>query len=107
MFKNSGHLTSTVISPLRSLLLNPKLYSTAKNRRLAPCNKVTSPLSSLLPSHVSDRISEVPLYFVSIRSLSNRTTVCIQFTLPGRKVSTKNVSSCNTTMSSIDGSAAE
>ena len=59
-----GHLTSKVTSPLRSPLLSPKLYSTAlaKNRRIAPCNTVTSPLGSLIPSTVGNRISEVPLY---------------------------------------------
>ena len=54
-----GHLTSKKTSPLQSPWLSPKLYSTVE---ITPCNKVTSPLRSLLPSPVGDLNSEVPLY---------------------------------------------
>ena len=54
-----GHLTSKKTSPLQSLWLSPKLYSTLQ---ITPCNKVTSPVRSLLPSPVGDLNSEVPLY---------------------------------------------
>ena len=55
-----SHLTSKKTSPLQSPWLSPKLYSTVQ---ITPCNKVTSPLRSLLPSPVGDLISEVPLYY--------------------------------------------
>ena len=35
--------------------------------KLDPCNKVTSPLRSLLPSPAGDRISEVPLYYLYLK----------------------------------------
>ena len=54
-----GHLTSKTTSPLQSPWLSPKLYSTVQ---ITPCNKVTSPLRSLVPSPVGDLNSEVPLY---------------------------------------------
>ena len=54
-----GHLTSKKTSPLQSPWLSPNLYSTVQ---ITPCNKVTSPLRSLLPSPVGDLNSEVPLY---------------------------------------------
>ena len=54
-----GHLTSKKTSPLQSPWLSPKLYSTVQ---ITPCNKVISPLRSLLPSPVGDLNSEVPLY---------------------------------------------
>ena len=54
-----GHLTSKKTSPLQSPWISPKLYSTLQ---ITPCNKVTSPLRSLLPSPVGDLNSEVPLY---------------------------------------------
>ena len=54
-----GHLTSKKTSPLQSPWLSPKLYSTVQ---ITPCNKVTSPLRSFLPSPVGDLNSEVPLY---------------------------------------------
>ena len=56
-----GHLTSKKTSPLQSPWLSPKLYSTVQ---ITPCNKVTSPLRSLLPSPVGDLNSEVPLYCI-------------------------------------------
>ena len=54
-----GHLTSTKTSQLQSPWLSPKLYS---KLQITPCNKVTSPLRSLLSSPVGDLNSEVPLY---------------------------------------------
>ena len=50
---------------------------------LAPCNTVTSPLRSLLPSPMGDRIREVPLYVcvcvVHVRACIHRCTqVCRQ-----------------------------
>ena len=54
-----GHLTSKKTSPLQSPWLSPELYSTVQ---ITPCNKVASPLRSLLPSPVGDLNSEVPLY---------------------------------------------
>ena len=54
-----GHLTSKVTSQLWSPLISPKLYYTVQ---ITPCNVVTSPLRSLLPSPVGDLNSEVPLY---------------------------------------------
>ena len=54
-----GHVTSKKTSPLQSPWLSPKLYSTVQ---ITPCNKVTSPIRSLLPSPVGDLNSEVPLY---------------------------------------------
>ena len=54
-----GHLTSKKTSQLQSPWLSPKLYSTVQ---ITPCNKVTSPLRSILPSPVGDLNSEVPLY---------------------------------------------
>ena len=53
------HLTSKKTSQLQSPWVSPKLYSAVQ---ITPCNKVTSPLRSLLPSPVSDLNSEVPLY---------------------------------------------
>ena len=53
------HFTSKKTSQLQSPWLSPKLYSTVQ---ITPCNKVTSPLRSLLPSPVSDLNSDVPLY---------------------------------------------
>ena len=53
-----GHLTSKVTSPLRSPSLSLKLYSSVQ---CTPCNTVTCPLRSLLPSPAGDLISEVPL----------------------------------------------
>ena len=58
-----GHLTSKKTSPLQSPWFSPKLYSTLK---ITPCNKVTSPLMSLLPSPVGDLNSEVPLYYTVV-----------------------------------------
>ena len=55
---SNGHLTSKTTSPFQSPWLSPKLYSTVQ---ITPCNKVTSPLRSLLPSPVGDLNSEVPL----------------------------------------------
>ena len=52
-----GHLTSKKTSPLQSPWISPKLYSTVQ---ITPCNKVTSPLRSCLPSLVGDLNSEVP-----------------------------------------------
>ena len=46
-----GHLTSKKTSPLQSPWLSPKLYSIVQ---ITPCNKVTSPLRSILPSPVGD-----------------------------------------------------
>ena len=46
-----GNLTSKKTSQLQSPWLSPKLYSTVQT---TPCNKVTSPLRSLLPSPVGD-----------------------------------------------------
>ena len=54
-----GHPTSKKTSQLQPPWLSPKLYSTVQ---MIPCNKVTSPLRSLLPSPVGDLNSEVPLY---------------------------------------------
>ena len=54
-------LTSKKTFPLHSPWLSPKLYSTVE---ITPCNKVTSPLKSLLPSPVGDLNSEVPLYTI-------------------------------------------
>ena len=53
-----GHLTSKKTSQLQSPWLSPKLYSRVQ---ITPCNKVTSPLRSLLPSPVVDLNSEVLL----------------------------------------------
>ena len=39
--------------------------------KLAPCNKVTSPLRSLLPSPVGDLITEVPMYKAIRKSLAH------------------------------------
>ena len=58
-----GHLTSKKTSRLQSPWLSPKLYSTVQ---ITPCNKVTSPLRSFLPSPVGDLNSEVPLYAQTI-----------------------------------------
>ena len=58
-----GHLTSKKTSPLQSSWFSPKLYSTVQ---ITPCNRVTSPLRSLLPSPVGDLNSEVPLYRINI-----------------------------------------
>ena len=55
------NLTSKKTSQLQSPWLSPKLYSTVQ---VTPCNMVTSPLRSLLPSPVGDLNSEVPLYCV-------------------------------------------
>ena len=54
-----GHLTKKT-SQLQPPWLRPKLYSPVQ---VTPCNKVTSPLRSLLPSPVGDLNSEVPLYY--------------------------------------------
>ena len=54
-----GHLTSRKTSQLQQPWLSPKLSSTVQ---ITPCNTVTSPLRSLLPSPVGDLNSEVPLY---------------------------------------------
>ena len=59
-----GHLTSKKTSQLQSPWLSPKLYSRVQ---ITPSNKVTSPLSSLLPSPVGDRNSEVLLYLENIQ----------------------------------------
>ena len=56
-----GHLTSKKTSQLLSPWLSPKLYSAMQ---ITPCNKVTSPLRSPLPSPVGDLNSEVPLYVI-------------------------------------------
>ena len=56
-----GHLISKKTSPLQSPWLSPKLYSTVQ---ITPCNKVTSPVRSRLPSPVGDLNSEVLLYIV-------------------------------------------
>ena len=61
-----GHLTSKKTSQLQSPWFSPKLYSTVQ---ITPCNKVTSPLRSLLPSPVGDLNSEVPVYCQSIRTV--------------------------------------
>ena len=58
-----GHLTSKKTSQLQSPWLSPKLYSTVQ---ITPCNKVTSPLRSLLPSPVGDLNSEVVCFFMNI-----------------------------------------
>ena len=64
-----GHLTSKKkTSPLQSPLLSPKLYSTVQ---ITPCNKVTSPLRSLLPSPVGDHNSKVPLYIQFADTISD------------------------------------
>ena len=55
------HLTSKKTSQLQSPWLSPKLYSAVQ---ITPCNKVTSPLRSLLPNPVGDLNSEVRLYLV-------------------------------------------
>ena len=58
-----GHLTSKVTFPVRSPLLSPKIgFRSAKNRTFSPRNTITSPLRSLLISHMGDLNSEVPLY---------------------------------------------
>ena len=61
-----GHLTSKKTSQLQSPWLSPNLYSIVQ---ITPCNKVTSPLRSLLPSPVGDLNSEVPLYLKSYKSI--------------------------------------
>ena len=57
------HLTSKKTSQLQSPWLSPKLYSTVQ---INPCNKVTSPVRSLLPNPVGDLNNEVPLYQVGL-----------------------------------------
>ena len=52
------HLTTKKTSLLQSPWLSPKLNSTVE---ITPCNKVTSPLRSFLPSPVGDINGEVPL----------------------------------------------
>ena len=54
-----GHLTNKVTSPLGSPFPTPKLNYTLT---FTPCNTVTYPLRSLLPSPMGDLIIEVPLY---------------------------------------------
>ena len=68
-----GHLTSKKTSPLQSPWLSPNLYSTVQ---ITPCNKVTSPLRSLLPSPVGDLNSEVPLYIDKFIVLINVLLTC-------------------------------
>ena len=63
-----GHLTSKTTSQLQSPWLSPKLYFTVQ---ITPCNKVTSPLRSLLPSPVGDLNSDVPLYLTSTYLISS------------------------------------
>ena len=48
---------------LQSHWVSPKLYSTVQ---ITPCNKVTPPLRSLLPSPVGDLNSEVPVYMLML-----------------------------------------
>ena len=54
-----GHFTSMKTSPLQSLWLSPKLYFTVQ---ITPCNEITAPLRSLLPSPVGELNGDVPLY---------------------------------------------
>ena len=78
-----GHLTSKKTSPLQSPWLSPKLYSTVQT---TPCNKVTSPLRSLLPSPVGDLNSEVPLY--SIRAFHLYTNISLQMIVSAFTINT-------------------
>ena len=63
---SSSNVYSTAVT---SLVRSPQNYghpwsvpNCILQWKLAPCNKVTSPLMSRLPSPAGDRISEIPLY---------------------------------------------
>ena len=64
-----GHLTSKVISPLRSPLPSHIEFHSAMNGTFALCNMVTSRLGSHLPSHMDEHNSEVLLYCEDIVSI--------------------------------------